>query len=225
VGLVATKEDFVYALEKLAKEGDINDLAHFYKACESEEDKKLIESALVRAIKICRRNGKGTAVMFLRSEGFGDDVLLEAIEACRSSPMYRDDIAKLLKRKDASDRVMITAMEICNEKGKLSAILELVRRKDLSDAVMIKTAEILVERRWSDDVRTYILEGPNVSDRVKEAAGKIIERTEREERNPIDLIGRYLEKNRTGGNGVLSEKPKSMRRSPERNKTRGKQKC
>lgn len=222
---MATKEDFVYALEKLAKEGDIDNLARFYNECGCEEDRRLIESALVEAIKTCRRNGKGIVVGFLRSEGFGDEVLLEAMEACRNSLMYMDDVANLLKRKGASDRVMIKAMEICNEKGKLSAILGLVRRKDLSDAVMIKTAAILAERRWSEEVRSNILERRDISDRVKDAVRKIIERAEGEKHDPLDMIGRYLEKNRTGGDGILSEKPGNMRRSPEREETRRKQKC
>lgn len=210
---MVTKEDFVYALEKLAKEGDIKGLSDFYDQDLNEEDKTLVEDALVKGIETCVRNGTGNPARLVNRDDLSDRILLAAMEACRDQNWLSEPLAKMLRERNESDAVMIKAMEICEEHGRLSVLFEMVNKKGLSDPVMIRLAELIEERGWVSYV-SRMLQRTDISDSVREAAEKIMERTERKEQHPQDVIKKYLGKNKIAGDGVLSETPKNMRKGP-----------
>ena len=141
-----TKEEFVYALEKLAKKGDIDNLGDCYSTDLDEEDRKLVENALIEAIRVASRKGKGFVLPLLRRDDLSDEILLEAMEACRNIDWQIEPIANILKYKDKSDKVMVTAIEICADNGRISSLTDALKRKDLSDPVMIKLADTLAEK-------------------------------------------------------------------------------
>lgn len=210
---MVSKEDFVYALEKLAKEGNIEKISDFYKQDLNEEDKKLVEDAFVRGIELCLRNRRGNPARLVNREDLSDRILLAAMEACRSQNWLSEPLAKMLRERDESDAVMIKAMEICEEHSRLSVLFEMVNKKRLSDPVMIRLAELIAERGWVSYIHS-MLQRPDVSDSVRETAEKILERTERKEQDPLDIIKEYLGKKRIGGDGILSETPRHMRKGP-----------
>ena len=210
------KEDFVYALGKLAKKGDIEALNDFYSSELDEEDRKLVENALVDAIKAARRNGRGFVLPILRRGDISDKVLLEAMEACRTVNWQIEPVANILRYKNKSDRVMIQAIEICAENGRMSALNETLNRKDLSDAVMIKLADTLAEKGWGNYVSMFLLGRQDISEAVRNAAEKSVERAERNDnKSPKDTVKEYLGKNKLAGDGVLSEISGKMRRGPD----------
>lgn len=210
-----TREDFIYALEKLAKEGDIETLKDFYSPELKEEDRKIVENALIDAIRVARRNGKGFVLPILRRDDISDKVLLEAMEACRTVNWQIEPVANILRYKNKSDTVMIQAIEICAENGRISALNEMLNRKDLSDAVMIKLADTLAEKGWGEHVSMFLLGRQDISDAVRKAAKKSIERAERNDNiSPKNTVMEYLGKNKLAGDGILSESSEKMRRGP-----------
>ena len=112
----------------------------------------------------------------------------------------------MFRERNENDAVMIKAMEICEEHGRLSVLFQMVNKKGLSDPVMIKLADLIAERGWFSYV-SRMLQRTDISDSVREAAEKIIERTERKELEPRD---------------VLSEPPKHMRGKGPANGEKGK---
>lgn len=216
---MTAREDFVYALEKLAKKGDIDTLNDFYSPELAEEDRKFVETALVEAIKTAARKGKGHVLPILRRDDVTDGILLEAMEACRNDCWQVEPIANILREQKKSDEVMLKAVEICGENGRVSALRDALGRKDLSEQVMIKIAVSLAEKGWGSHVSMFLLSRKDVSEKVKEAARNAIERAKiKDAAPPKDAVRQYLEekRNRIGGDGVLSERTgQTKARKPE----------
>lgn len=209
------REDFIYALEKLAKEGDIGTLNDFYSSELKEEDRKVVENALIDAIKAARRKEKAYVLPLLRRDDLSDEILMEAMEACRTVNWQIEPVANILRYKNKSDKIMMQAIEICADSGRISALNETLNRKDLSDAVMIKLADTLAEKGWGSYVSMFLLSRQDISETVRKSAKKSVERAERNDSiSPKNAVMEYLGKNKLAGDGVLSETPGKMGRGP-----------
>jgi len=204
-----SKEDFVYALGKLAKEGNISALNDFYSPKLDEGDRELVENALVEAIRTATRNGKGFALPILRRDDISDRILLEAMEACRTVNWQVEPIANILRYKNKSDEVILKAVEICAENNRISVLNDSLNRKDLSDRVVVEIAGALVEQGWQEHVSMFLLSRNDISTYVRNSVEKTIERTKRnEDYSPKGIVKEYFESKgkMLGGDGVLSER-------------------
>lgn len=225
---MTSKEDFIYALGKLAKEGNTNALNDFYSSGLDGDDRKLVENALVEAIRTASRNGKGFVRSILRRDDISDRVLLEAMEACRTVNWQIEPISDMLRYGNKSDEVMIKAVEVCAENNRISSLREALNRNALNDRVIIEVADALVEKGWDDYVSMFLLSRKDISTYVKNSVEKAIERTKRnEDYSPKGIVEEYLgsKGKRLGGDGTLSErngKMKGGKKKPEKPERRQK---
>jgi|GEM_PF-5989539 len=225
---MVTREDFICALEELAKKPDLERLGECYSPDLDEEDRKLVESVLIEAIGTARRSGEGYVLPLLHRDDLSDEILVEAMEACRTIKWQIEPIANILRYKNKSDKVMLKAVEICAESGRVSSLTDALNRKDLSEPVMTKLINVLAEKGWTSYLSMFLLNRHDVSDSIKKVAEKAIEKAERKETlSAYDAVREYIEGRRKqlGGDGVLSETPKNMRRGPENSGAKRKQKC
>lgn len=222
---MVAREDFICALEELVKKPDLERLGECYSSDLDEEDRKLVEAALIEAIGSARRSGKGYVLPLLRRDDLSDEILVEAMEACRTIQWQIEPIANILRYKNKSDKVMLKAVEICAESGRVSSLTDALNRKDLSEPVMAKLINALAERGWSSYISMFLLNRHDISDSIKKVAERAIEKAERKETlSAYDTVKEYIKgrKKQLGGDGVLSETPKNMRRGPESNGTKEK---
>ena len=154
------KEEFVAALDMLATDGKIGELAVFHAQATDEGDRQLIEDALLRGVEICGIAGWMHLVdPFTKKENLSDAVLIKIIEACEKNGSEKPFADILFRRENLSDAVLIRAIEACEENGWTKHhVPRLFKKENLSDPVLIKMIEacgncgmiLTINKLWRD---------------------------------------------------------------------------
>ena len=130
------KAEFVAALEKFAEGGRVSYLLGFYKDATHEEDKQLIEGALIHGIGICGDMGQMQSIVSVYTSGknLSDAILMEIIGACEKN-LWDEVLNSMYLREDISDAVLMRVIGAFEKNHRYGHLHAMSQKEHLSDEV------------------------------------------------------------------------------------------
>lgn len=177
-----TKKDLGSHLEDLVRDGMVSKLADLFENVDSEKDKKQVEDALIRGIRIAMDKGNVlNVVRVLRRKSLPSSVrniiessLIKEIDILNKKGAI-SFIANLLMMDECPDEVMKKGINVLADNGEIDYIANLLTKNNLSSDVnefiessLIKSIEVAADNGKVISIAN-LLTNNNISSNVRKA--------------------------------------------------------